>query len=126
MTLKTIKSWLPGILRQVVLAVAATGILAALAWVSLDLFIVVLALVVTIYILTVFWSAKYRVDDSPQKDMYICPTHGPMPIGTTIVLFESMDYEVDGRVQRGPVRVCSRCFEKSIRVAKENVIKGQR
>ena len=114
------------ILYQMALVIAATGILALLARHSWRMFGVVLGVAFVLYWAAVFLTAKYQVDGSPRKDMYLCPVHGPMPLGATITLFDSMDYEADGRTQRGPVRVCPRCFEKKIKTAKENVTKGQK
>lgn len=122
---RSFRSWFPGVLYRVGAAVAATGLLGGIAWVSTSLLIVVLAVILVIYAVFVFWAARFRVDGSPRVPMHICDRHGPMPIGATIVLFDEMDHEVEGRTKRGPIRVCPLCFEKSIKVAKENLAKGK-
>jgi hypothetical protein len=67
------------------------------------------------------WNAYYHVTKQPRADLYLCDTHGPMPVGATITLFNGdMDQEAsDGRTIRRPVRACPICFESKIAKAKE-------
>ena len=71
------------------------------------------------YGLALMAVAKYQVDGSPRRDMYICDKHGPMPLSVTFVIFEDIEYIRDGRTQRGPLRVCPICFEGAVTRAKD-------
>ena len=71
------------------------------------------------YLYLVWRAAKMDVQKTPRKDMYICETHGPMPVESTVVLLEG-DFEQigsDGRKFFGPMRSCPVCFGERIRKA---------
>lgn len=75
-----------------------------------------------VYTLIVAYVASKSVDGAPRKDMYICDKHGPMPENSTVKLFDGdeLDYVTkDGRTKRGPVRMCSICFEERIQTARK-------
>jgi hypothetical protein len=89
------------------------------------LHLIIFACVLSIALLILYlgvaaWNAKHHVANQPRQDMYICDTHGPMPIGVTITVFNgNMEYETEGRAVRGPVRACPICFSAKIQKAKE-------
>lgn len=73
-----------------------------------------------IYVALVRWAAKQSVDKSPRAEMFVCDTHGPMPIGATMLLFDGdMDYSLhpESQTLRGPIRACPICFEQKIKHA---------
>lgn len=72
------------------------------------------------YTAVLVWGAKHSVEAAPKTEMFICEVHGALPLGSTMALFDSdMEYEENGRIKRGAIRVCPICFQDKIKTAKE-------
>jgi hypothetical protein len=83
--------------------------------------LVVLAAAVVAYVWAVFYDAKYSVAGAPRQEMYLCATHGPMPLGAVFTLFEEeLEYTTpEGTRGRGPIRVCPICYQKALKTARQ-------
>jgi hypothetical protein len=80
----------------------------------------ILGVVLVGYLLLTIWDARHQVSMQPRTEMFVCDTHGSMPVSATLVLFEGTLEVIkpDGRTVKEPIRACPICFKRSIEIAK--------